>query len=75
MYSIVKITYEATRGVYYWYYDEENPDNKKIKNLENRIEELINYTDHNNDVRAIIICNCIYFSYKIYAEDPLSIVL
>jgi len=40
MYSIVKITYEASRGVYYWYYDEENPDNKKIKNLENRIEEL-----------------------------------
>ena len=40
MYSIVKITYEASRGVYYWYYDEENPDNKKIKNLENRIEVL-----------------------------------
>ena len=40
MYSIVKITYEASRGVYYRYYDEENPDNKKIKNLENRIEEL-----------------------------------
>ena len=40
MYSIVKITYEASRGVYYWYYDEENPDNKKIKNLENRIEEF-----------------------------------
>lgn len=40
MYSIVKITYEASRGIYYWYYDEENPDNKKIKNLENRIEEL-----------------------------------
>ena len=40
MYSIVKITYEASRGVYYWYYDEENPDNKKIKNLENRIEDL-----------------------------------
>jgi len=40
MYSIAKITYEASRGVYYWYYDEENPDNKKIKNLENRIEEL-----------------------------------
>jgi len=40
MFSIVKITYEASRGVYYWYYDEENPDNKKIKNLENRIEEL-----------------------------------
>ena len=40
MYSIVKITYEASRGVYYWYYDEEKPENKKIKNLENRIEEL-----------------------------------
>ena len=40
MYSIVKITYEASRGVYYWYYDEENPDYKKIKILENRIEEL-----------------------------------
>ena len=40
MFSIVKITYEASRWVYYWYYDEENPDNKKIKNLENRIEEL-----------------------------------
>ena len=40
MFSIVKITYEASRGVYYWFYDEENPDNKKIKNLENRIEEL-----------------------------------
>ena len=32
MYSIVKITYEASRGVYYWYYDEEKPENKKIKN-------------------------------------------
>ena len=40
MYSIVKITYEASRGIYYWYYDEDNPENKKIKNLESRIEEL-----------------------------------
>ena len=39
-YSIAKIAYEASRGLYYWYYDEENPENKKIKNLENRIEEL-----------------------------------
>ena len=40
MYSIVKITYEASRGIYYWYYDEEKPENKKMKILENRIEEL-----------------------------------
>ena len=40
MYSIAKITYEASRGVYYWYYDEEKPENIKIKNLENRIVEL-----------------------------------
>jgi len=40
MYSIIKITYEAGCGIYYWYYEEENPENKKIKNLETRIKEL-----------------------------------
>ena len=40
MYSLVKITFEAGKGVYYWYYDEEKPENKKIYDLETRILDL-----------------------------------
>mgnify|MGYP001289683763 FL=1 len=40
LYSLIKITYETGRGIYYWYYDEEQPENKKIINLENRIADL-----------------------------------
>tara|TARA_B100000686_G_C16680593_1_gene911689 strand:- start:636 stop:800 length:165 start_codon:yes stop_codon:yes gene_type:complete len=35
VYSILKITYNASYGIYSWYYDE-----NKIEKLENRIEEL-----------------------------------
>lgn len=38
MYSILKLTFNTGYGIYNWYYND-NPD-KKIKNLENRIEEL-----------------------------------
>ena len=42
LYSLVKLTYEAGCGAYYWYYDEEKPENKKIHELENRINEIEN---------------------------------
>ena len=40
IYSLVKLTFDAGRGVYYWYYDEEKPENKKIRDLEARIVHL-----------------------------------
>ena len=42
LYSLVKLTYDAGRGAYYWYYDEEKPENKKINELEDRIIDLEN---------------------------------
>jgi hypothetical protein len=42
LYSVIKLTYDTGRGIYYWYYDEELPENKKIYDLENRIINLEN---------------------------------
>ena len=40
VFSVVKLTFETGRGVYYWYYGEEKPENKKIHELEDRIVHL-----------------------------------
>ena len=40
IYSLAKITFDAGRGIYYWYYDEETPERKEIHKLEERIAEL-----------------------------------
>ena len=41
LYSLIKLTFDAGRGAYYWYYVEEQPEKKKIHELENPIEEVI----------------------------------
>ncbi len=40
IYSLAKITFDAGRGIYYWYYDEETSEKKEIHKLEERIAEL-----------------------------------
>jgi hypothetical protein len=40
LYSIIKLTYDASKGVYYWYYEMEEPEQKKIHELEERIINL-----------------------------------
>ena len=30
LYSLIKLTFDAGRGAYYWYYVEEQPEKKKI---------------------------------------------
>jgi len=42
LYSLIKLTFDAGRGAYYWYYVEEQPEKKKIHELENRIIDLEN---------------------------------
>ena len=42
LYSLIKLTFDAGRGAYYWYYVEEQPEKKKIHELENRIIYLEN---------------------------------
>tara|TARA_Y100000590_G_scaffold378559_1_gene445578 strand:- start:414 stop:617 length:204 start_codon:yes stop_codon:yes gene_type:complete len=54
LYSLVKLTYDTGKGIYCWYYDEENPKDernkdKKIHELENRIVSLEKKIKNNND--------------------------
>ena len=39
IYSLAKITFDAGRGIYYWYYDEENPENIPFSKIEEWVEQ------------------------------------
>ena len=46
VYNITKITYNGARGIYYWYYGLEYPEQLELKNREERIIELTQRIKH-----------------------------
>ena len=48
-YNLVKVTYNSVRGLYYWYYAIDYPEEVEIKKRDKMIEELkerIEYLEH-----------------------------
>ena len=52
-YNVSRITYNGARGVYYWYYDMDYPEQEEIKKREEVIIELTKRIKHLEEIQGM----------------------
>jgi hypothetical protein len=52
-YNVSRITYNGARGIYYWYYDMDYPEQEEIKKREEVIIELTKRIKHLEELQGL----------------------
>ena len=52
-YNVSRITYNGVRGIYYWYYDMDYPEQEEIKKREEVIIELTKRIKHLEELQGL----------------------
>lgn len=52
-YNVSRITYNGVRGIYYWYYDMDYPEQQEIKKREEVIIELTKRIKHLEELQGL----------------------